>query len=96
MRNSGCLTAVCKLTTSGAPHVAWGHKADDEGLVPTTRTSGDVGRVKIRRVVLIQHLALRHLEALCMPIIYVLCFVMVSCDKRLKCTQQRECTASPG
>ena len=54
---------ICNyLTTSGTPHVARSHKTDNEGLVPPAGTSWDVGRIEVRWVVLVQHLALRHLE----------------------------------
>ena len=53
------------FSAGGAAHVARCHHTDDEGSISVPLHFRDLRRVKVRGIVLVQHLSLRHCEASC-------------------------------
>jgi hypothetical protein len=48
------------LSARGAAHVAGSHESDAEGFISRLFRFGDLGRIKVRRIVFIEHLSLGH------------------------------------
>jgi hypothetical protein len=48
------------LATGGASHIAGCHQPDAKGFVARLLALWDLGGIKVRRVVLVQHFSFRH------------------------------------